>query len=359
MTMARKSLVDSSVTSFYHCISRCVRRAFLCGEGHEDRKQWVEDRLRELAGIFAIDVCAYAVLDNHLHVVLQLHDEVAAGWSDEEVVRRWGRLFPPRGKDRQPLPVTGAWVKDRLNDAAWVAETRQRLNSLGWFMKCLKEPLARRANHEDKCRGTFWEARYKSIAILDEEALLTTLTYVDLNPLAAGLAKTPEASAHTSVKARVDDCRERGVLHEVTNQPTDRTRVDQNLEDGSFWLTPLEDRRERAGGERNRTGQRDGLQAETESRAGMFSNVNLASYLRLLDWSARLFRPGKTRLPPEVAGILNRLGSSSDQWQARLEKLRQADRIFGVVFATSRSAINEFAAARGVSKLSNLAGCRS
>jgi hypothetical protein len=91
----------------------------------------------------------------------------------------------------------------------------------------------------------------------------------------------------------------------------------------------------------------------------MFSNVNLASYLRLLDWSARLFRPGKTRLPPEVAGILNRLGSSSNQWQARLEKLRQADRIFGVVFATSRSAINEFAAARGVSKLSNLAGCRS
>jgi putative transposase len=146
----------------------------------------VEDRLRELAGIFAIDVCAYAVLDNHLHVVLQLNDEVAAGWSDEEVVRRWGRLFPPRGKDRQPQPVTSAWVKDRLKDMAWVAETRQRLNSLGWFMKCLKEPLARRANHEDKCRGTFWEARYKSIAILDEEALLTTLTYVDLNPLAAG-----------------------------------------------------------------------------------------------------------------------------------------------------------------------------
>jgi hypothetical protein len=245
-------------------------------------------------------------------------------------------------------------VKDRLKDMAWVAETRQRLNSLGWFMKCLKEPLARRANHEDKCRGTFWEARYKSIAILDEEALLTTLTYVDLNPLAAGLAKTPEASAHTSVKARVDDCRERGVLHGVTNQPKDRTRVDQNLEDGSFWLTPLEDRRERAG-------QRDGQRAETESRAraGIFSNVNLASYLRLLDWSARLNRPGKTRLPPEVAGILDRLGSSSDQWQARLEKLRQSDRIFGVVFATSRSVINEFAATRGVSKLSNLAGCRS
>jgi len=278
MTMARKSLVDSSVTSFYHCISRCVRRAFLCGEGHEDRKQWVEDRLRKLAGIFAIDVCAYAVLDNHLHVVLKLNDDVAAGWSNEDVVRRWGRLFPPRGKDRQPLPVTGAWVKDRLKDAAWVAETRQRLNSLGWFMKCLKEPLARRANHEDKCKGTFWEARYKSIAILDEEALLTTLAYVDLNPLAAGVAKTPEASPHTSVKARVDDCRERGVLNKVTNQPKDRTRVDQNLEDESFWLVPLEDRRERETVAWSQTGQRGGQSAlaGTTTRAGMFTNVNLA-----------------------------------------------------------------------------------
>ncbi len=340
MTMARKSLVDSAVTPYYHCISRCVRRAFLCGEGCEHRKQWVEDRLRELAGLFAIDVCAYAVLDNHLHVVLRLNDEVAAGWSDEEVVRRWGRLFPPRGKDRKPLEVTQSWVRERLQDAAWVATARERLNSLGWFMKCLKEPLARKANFEDQCKGTFWEARYKSIAILDEEALLTTLAYVDLNPLAAGLAQTPESSPHTSVKARVDDCRARGVLDDVADQPADRTRMDQNLEDESFWLAPIEDRRERGG-----------------KRAGVTTQVNLASYLRLLDWSARLFRPGKCMMPPEVAGLLERLGSSGDVWRDRLGKLRSRDRVYGVVFATSRSAINQFAAARGVKKLSNVNGC--
>ena len=145
MTMARKSLVDSSVTPLYHCISRCVRRAFLCGEGCGHRKQWVEDRLRELAGIFAIDVCAYAVLDNHLHVVLMLNDEVARGWSDEDVVRRWGQLFPPRWKYWKPLDMTPQWVQERLADAKWVAQAQERLNSLGWFMKCLKEPLARMA----------------------------------------------------------------------------------------------------------------------------------------------------------------------------------------------------------------------
>jgi REP element-mobilizing transposase RayT len=340
MTMARKSLVDSSVTPLYHCISRCVRRAFLCGEGCGHRKQWIEDRLRELAGIFAIDVCAYAVLDNHLHVVLMLNDEVARGWSDEDVVRRWGQLFPPRGKDWKPLDMTPQWVQERLADAKWVAQARERLNSPGWFMKCLKEPLARMANQEDECKGAFWEARYKSIAILDEEALLTTLTYVDLNPLAAGMAKTPESSPYTSAKARVDDCRERGVLEAVVDQPTDRTRVDQVLEDESFWLAPLEDRRERGG-----------------RRAGVSSQINLASYLRLLDWSARLFRPGKARMPVEVACILDRLGSSAELWRARLQKLRANDRMYGVVFATTRAAINEFASARGVSKLTNVNGC--
>jgi len=75
-----------------------MRQAFLCGEGCGHRKQWVEDRLKELAGIFAIDVCAYAVLDNHLHVVLILNNEVARGWSDEDVVRRWGGSFHLAGR---------------------------------------------------------------------------------------------------------------------------------------------------------------------------------------------------------------------------------------------------------------------
>ena len=101
-------------------------------------------------------------MDNHLHVLLRLDPEVADGWSDEEVVRRWGRLFPPRDKSRQPLPVTDDWVQWRLKDAAWVATARERLQSISWFMKCLKEPLSRLANRQDKCswcllRGTLQE----------------------------------------------------------------------------------------------------------------------------------------------------------------------------------------------------------
>jgi hypothetical protein len=123
--------------------------------------------------IFAVAVGGFAVMNNHLHVLVRLDPDVAQAWSDEEVVRRWGRLFPPRDKSRNPISVTEQWVQWRRADTEWVAAARQRLQNLGWFMKCLKEPLSRLANRQDKVRGTFFEGRFKSAAVLDEEALLT------------------------------------------------------------------------------------------------------------------------------------------------------------------------------------------
>ena len=99
MTIARAHLVDPAVTRWYHCVTRCVRRAFLLGEGTHDRKGWIEHRLEELAEIFSVAVAGFAILDNHLHLLVRLDPDVARGWSDEDVVRRWGRLFPsPRGQ---------------------------------------------------------------------------------------------------------------------------------------------------------------------------------------------------------------------------------------------------------------------
>ena len=191
MTIARAHLVDPSVTRWYHCVTRCVRRAFLLGEGMHDRKSWIEHRLEELAEIFSVAVAGFAILDNHLHLLVRLDPDVARGWSDEDVVRRWGRLFPPRDKARQVAPVSEEWVQARLKDARWVATARERLRSLSWFMKCLKEPLSRLANREEQTRGAFFEGRFKSVAILDEESLLATCAYIDLNPVAAGIAEVP------------------------------------------------------------------------------------------------------------------------------------------------------------------------
>ncbi|MFT6103482.1 MAG: hypothetical protein ACJA2B_001937 [Candidatus Endobugula sp.] len=84
-----------------------------------------------------------------------------------------------------------------------IEQYRNRLGNLGWFMRYLNEPIARKANKEDGCTGHFWESRYMSQALLSEEALLTCMAYVDLNPIRASMCNTPEESDHTSIKERI------------------------------------------------------------------------------------------------------------------------------------------------------------
>ena len=95
-------------------------------------------------------------MDNHLHVLVRLDPDAANSWSDEEVVRRWIRVYPPKTRTGEEIEINQAWIDHQLKDGKKVAAMRQRLASLGWFMKSLKEPLTRLANHEDQCKGTFW-----------------------------------------------------------------------------------------------------------------------------------------------------------------------------------------------------------
>jgi hypothetical protein len=111
MTIARSRQIDTSLTRWSHCVTRCVRRAFLLGDDTSDRKAWIENRIEELTQIFAVGVGGFSVMDNYLHPLVRLDPGVAQGWSDEDVVRRWGRLFPPRGKSREPLRIIEARVE--------------------------------------------------------------------------------------------------------------------------------------------------------------------------------------------------------------------------------------------------------
>ena len=338
MTIARKVLVDLSVTRWYHCISRCVRRAFLCGEGFEHRKQWIENRLQLLAENFAVSVGGFAVMDNHLHVLVRLDPDAAADFSDEEVVRRWLNIYPPRSFDPRDEKLLAAWVENELRNPQQVALYRQRLADLGWFMKSLKEPLARMANKEDNCKGTFWESRYKSIAILDEEALLATCAYIDLNPVAAGIAATPEASPHTSVRQRVRHARAKGKLEQLkaaARGSVAGSRAAGRLEE-SHWLCPIED-----------------LRRKDSPREGMLEGFSLGSYLLLVDYTGRLFRQGKARISREVACVLDRLGTSAEFWGARLQKMVSKGRLIGSYFATQPERLKEVAHRRGAHHVDN------
>jgi len=209
MTTARKQLISLADTPYYHCISRCVRRAFLCGEdkntgqNYDHRRTWVEDKLLDLSQVFSIDVCAYAVMSNHTHMVLFVDEATAKAWSLLEVVERWHRLF--KGTLITQQYCRGEEIPDHLMTVLLetVEVYRNRLMDISWFMRLLNQSIAIKANLEDNCTGHFWEGRFKSQALLDDAALAACMAYVDLNPVRANIAKTPETSAHTSVKSRV------------------------------------------------------------------------------------------------------------------------------------------------------------
>jgi hypothetical protein len=177
MATPRKQQISLADTPYYHCITSCVRHAFLCGEdkhsgqSFEHRRGWIEDKLHFLTTIFAIDVCAYAVMDNHYHVVLFVDEAKAKQWSMTEVLERWHRLH--KGTLLAYQYLNGDTLSEPLLDTvkAMVETLRHRLIDISWFMREINEKVARQANQEDDCKGRFWEARFYSQALLDEAAI--------------------------------------------------------------------------------------------------------------------------------------------------------------------------------------------
>ncbi|MCL1050200.1 transposase [Shewanella abyssi] len=209
MPRPRRTLISIEDTPFYHCCSRVVRRAFLCGDdkytgkNYDHRRGWVETQILKLTEVFAIDVAAYAVMSNHLHIVLHIDVDKVNQWSDRDVVEQWHKCF-------NGTALTQKFAKGEVIDEHLVAQLkhqiaiyRSRLSDISWFMRCLNEPIARQANLEDNCTGHFWEGRFKSQALLDEAAVLACMAYVELNPIRAKMASTPEQSDFTSLKLRV------------------------------------------------------------------------------------------------------------------------------------------------------------
>ena len=282
MTRSRSELVSPADTRWYHCVSRCVRRAFLCGSdtfqnrSFDHRRKWVTDRLRELSRIFAVDLAAYAVMSNHYHLVVHLNPERAAMWSDEEVLQRWTSMFagPPLVQEYLARGETPATQNTSAAVGRFAEVFRHRLQSLSWYMRLLNESISRKANLEDKCSGRFWEGRFKSQALLDEPALLAAMIYVDLNPVRAGMAATPETSLYTSIHQRLS--------------------VDNELQEGAL-LMPFDP-------------------AGINPISIPFS---LGDYLALADWVGRQHRHDKRgTISEKHPPILQRLGMSEHEFVA-------------------------------------------
>ncbi|MCO6455431.1 MAG: hypothetical protein J5I93_09045 [Pirellulaceae bacterium] len=251
---ARNQVVRNGEIAVYHCWSRCVQRAFLCGQDsytgddYDYRRDWIEKLLEYQAGVFAVDVGNHSVLSNHMHLVARTRPDIAAGWSDEEVACRWKLAWPEWQPDQQRWlrEPTDEDIERLLENPSKLAYARLGLSNLSWFMARCKEPIARLANTEMHRAGHFWEQRYGCREILDEQALLTCMVYVDLNQIKAGMAATLEDSRTSAIAARLAAWRAREAQASLEEFHSSRggggydlslEQVEALLKDA--WLAPI------------------------------------------------------------------------------------------------------------------------
>lgn len=305
MTYARHEILDGNVPGFYHCIARCVRRSYLCGfdkylsRSYEHRKEWVRKRLAELVGIFGIECLSYAVMSNHLHTLLHNRPDIAQGWSDEEVAIRWRRLFPRRRKRGEAAEVPNEQeIKEITSKPDMVARYRERLCDISWFNRCLNENIARRANAEDDCSGRFWEGRFKCQRLEGAGAVLACSVYIDLNPIRAGVAKTPETSDFTSIQDRI-----RNILGKEQVDGPALASHEHLIEDGP----------------------------------------TTQEYVELVDETGQMLVDGKHAMSPDLLPILERLKIKPGGW---LENTKKQGRLFHRVIGTAEK-IKKLAAKNG------------
>jgi hypothetical protein len=201
------------------------------------------------------------------------------------VIQRWSQLH------QQPHLIQRYQQPDVLTAEREAAQSiietwRERLFDISWFMRHLNEHLARLANAEDQCTGRFWEGRFKSQALLDEAGLLTAMAYIDLNPIRAGIAKTPEESDFTSIYQRIQQ------IHPCTsNKAGDAPRV---------RLRRFAD--------------------ETQNKRAAIPYTAL-DYLQLVDWSGRSIRKDKRgHIDSSTPPILARLSIDPEIWQLAMTR---------------------------------------
>ena len=270
--------VSADTAGTYHVVSRCVRRAWLCGRdpltGNDfsHRKHWIETRIFALAALYAVAVYAYAVMNNHVHLVVQVDPDAPRHWAPETVLHRWFAVSPRRGETEEAVRQRVAVCAS--NDAL-VAEYRSRLGSLSWFMRSLNESIARAANAEDGCKGRFWEGRFYCQALLDESAILSAMTYVDLNPVRARLVVAPESSDHVSFR-----------------RPIDRISTEKAIDHA---LLPI-------------------------AGDGPSRDVSEWEYLKLVDETGRLIRADKPgSIDRSLPALARRLGLSENAWLRQVQ----------------------------------------
>ena len=333
MALPRSKYVPEGKIGVYHCTTRCVRRAFLSGydsysgRDYSHRKAWIENRLHDLISIFAIEVSTFSVLSNHYHVTVRTRPDIVAKWSDYEVARRWLILCPIRYRSKKKAQIP---VEEHINALAqWperIAELRKRLSSLSWFMGSLNEYIARAANKEDNVKGRFWESRFKCQVLLDTSAIAACMVYVDLNPIRARLAPTPEKSDFTGIQQRIRAFQKKKRAKKSKTHGASDTSI--------CWLCPI---------------------PLSEDPNGILP-MSETEYFELVDSSGRLVRSDKRgAIDPDLESILERIGVKPEEWADTVSRFEKK---FGLA-AGMFSNLSDFAKRMGQQWTSGFSSART
>lgn len=344
----RAEICDPYETSVVHVCQRCVRRAFLAGVDRESgvdysfRREWIRRRMEALASVYGIDVLTYAIMSNHMHLILRNRPDVVATWSDQEVAIRWLRVFPGRRLEEHLAEPTENDVNQLVNQPERIAEIRRRLSDVSWFMRSLSEPIARMANRQDDCTGRFWEGRFKMIRIVDEAGLLACSMYVDLNPVRAAMAESPDRAVHTSAYDR--NLGEQG--REIDSAAFDLVPVETAEAGREVASTPVAQLKQERKAERKcPTGRRvrqdgwlapltlaaDGSSLDPEvHRSGFrasdkgFLDLAWKDYWWLLRWTAEQgLETAVSKVPVRVASILAARRIDASMWRDLVWNFKQ------------------------------------
>jgi REP element-mobilizing transposase RayT len=288
------------------------------------------DRLTFLSSHFAIEVVTFAVMGNHVHLLLRTRPDLARQWQDEEVARRYAMLLPrrrsARSSDTAGDPLGGA-TEDHahgiLSERGRVAALRRMLSDLGFFHRLLKEPCARMWNREDAVTGHFWEGRYKSIRVLDDQSLLRVATYVDLNEVraqvSASLVSSMWSGARRHWASLRDALRDQLLRHGCREQPVARAACSVP------WRGPLAARA---------SGNAEAAVCDRTSPHSPMLEMPLARYLRLIDLDGRRRHPDKRGfIAPDTPSAIE---------EAIRAALRQYDRLCAAGLRLTRRAAAQF-----------------
>jgi hypothetical protein len=334
MTYAREDFMQADKCGTFHIYARCIRRCFLLGHDEESgkdysgRKNWIPLRLAALRKTFMIDIFAYGVMSNHYHIILNNRPDLVKNLSTKEVVSRWLLLHPTVAmKDEKRFKPTSTEIAKFIEDFD-IDEIRLRLSDISWFMRELNQYIAVKANREEGLTGAFFDGRFKSQYLADDNAVLACMIYIDLNPVRSKVAKSIEDSIFTSGYDRMNAHTAQmnlNALQETKYKEEDSLTYHQKKEiktekkiiKNSSWLSPLATNLTK----KENKPETNLLQTTTTLTPQPFLSITVEKYLELLDLTGREYHEKKPGIiADKFAPILEAMGFQHEHWMLRIKK---------------------------------------